>query len=116
MRRAQAALLVLALLAVPLAAMVCVDSCVQQACLCCADMAHGDNTHCRSALSGRCCMSGRGQAQPVPEFLLAAHQARLSPLPFARLTALSSTRESFSDVASDVPPGFASVPFEPPRS
>jgi hypothetical protein len=116
MRRAQAVLLILALLAVPLAAIAYVDSCVQIACPCCADMDHSKAPHCRSALSGNCCMSGRGEAPPLPDFLLAAHQARLSARPFARLAAPSFTRSAVSDSVLSASAGFRSAPFEPPRS
>ena len=116
MRRAQAVLLILSLLAVPLALMACIDSCDQVSCPCCADMSHGNSMNCRSAMTGHCDMSGRGQTQELPAFLLAAHQARTAALPFATVSAPPFSRTSLVNFVPSLSSGFHAVPFEPPRA
>ena len=116
MRRAQAILVILSLLAVPLALVTCVNSCDQIVCGCCATMSHGKSMNCRSGMSGKCSMSGRGQEQQLPDFVLAAHQSRTAPLPFVRLAEPSSLRFAIADSAPSLAVGFSSAPFEPPRS
>jgi hypothetical protein len=116
MRRAQAVFLILSLLAVPLALMTCVDSCDQVVCPCCANMGHGKAMNCRSGMAGICAMSGRGETQKLPAFLLAAHQARTAALPFATVAAPPFKRATFVAFVPSLSSGFHAVPFEPPRA
>jgi hypothetical protein len=116
MRRLQAILVIFSILVVPLSLMINIDSCYENPCPCCAATSHAHAMNCRSDLTGQCAMSGRGQTQQSPYFLLAAHQARLAALPFAKLARPFAHRVEFSDLSPSLSCGFASPPFEPPRS
>jgi hypothetical protein len=116
LRRFEAASILLVMLAVPLTVMACIDRCSEMECPCCAAMSHEQAMHCRSDMSGNCAMSGRGEAQQLPAFFLAAHQARNMPVGFAHVVAPISRRAKISEAAPTLSSGFTSVPFEPPRS
>ena len=116
LRRLEALSVVFVMFAVPLTVMACVDSCAETQCPCCAAMSHAKGMNCRSDMSGKCAMSGRGETQQLPDFFLSAHQARNMPVAFAAISIPFSHRIELTRMSSHTLSGFGPVPFEPPRS
>jgi len=111
MRRIQIAVVVLSLLATPLALLARAMACESTSCpmMCC--LPHG--SHSGSSLPCRC--SGKSQKQ-LPDFGLVAPMAPTTPEEFAALEAPDAVRQSIR-ISSQAPTrGFSVGPFNPPRS
>jgi hypothetical protein len=115
MRRAQALLVILALLATPLAVVAGLNSCEQVACPLCAAIQHGKTMSCSCPMRhvGKCGSTAQTQ---LPDFALADAFAPTAPLPFFTVTAPATGRMAWTDFAPSVSHGFLSPPFAPPRS
>ena len=115
MRRLQAILAMMTLLAVPLAAPYLESYCDRDLCSCCAATTHGRAVECCSSVIGRsCAMSGRGVAQ-FADIFLAGHQHRAIALSFAEVAVPAPRRAVFLDWVPLPSTGFLPTPFEPPR-
>jgi hypothetical protein len=117
MRRAQALLVVVALLATPLALLAGVNSCAQVMCpMCAAAAQHAKGTKCNcpaSHTAGKCGSSGQTQ---FPDFALANALAPTAPLPFFEMNPPSTNRAVASDLPIVDSRGFLYPPVAPPRS
>jgi len=122
MRRAHAILVILALLATPMALLARSD-CNPSACDCmCALvnktlLAHG---HHAPLLCGQgagsmhqCAMNTKHHP---PDYGLNALMAPTAPLPVASFAASVATAQVFAPQTPSMPSGFLAAPFEPPRS
>ncbi|HEY6467864.1 MAG TPA: hypothetical protein VIY69_17815 [Candidatus Acidoferrales bacterium] len=114
MCRAQALLVILALLATPLAVFANASCCCQTTCPICAAMQHGKMAHCSCPMyNAKCGTNGKTQ---LPDFALAAPLAPTVPLPFFHIAAPSVSRIASRDSAPALTYGFVSPPFAPPRN
>ena len=113
MRRFQAVLVILALLATPLAIFASANCCCQTTCPMCAAM-HGKMAHCTCPMhNAKCGMTGKMQ---LPDFALASPLAPTVPQPFFRMTRPTAARALYAEMVPALPQGFQSPPFAPPRS
>jgi hypothetical protein len=115
MRRTQALILILALLATPLALIAGVKSCASVACPMCAALQHGKMSVCNCPVrhTGKCGSNGQTQ---LPDFALASALAPTAPLPFFQMNAPSIARLTSSETGATASHGFLVPPFAPPRS
>lgn len=114
MRRAQALLVILALLATPLAVFAGASCCCQQTCPICAAMQHGKMAHCSCPMyNAKCGMNGKTQ---LPDFALVSGLAPTMPLPFFDFPAPSLSRSAIFENMPALSHGFVSPPFAPPRT
>jgi len=114
MRRAQALLVILALLATPLAIFANVSCCCQTTCPICATTQHSKMAHCSCPMNNaKCGTNGKTQ---LPDFALASPLAPTVPLPFFQIGAPSMSSVAPLEAAPALAYGFASPPFSPPRS
>ena len=114
MRRAQALLVILALLATPLAIFANAGCCCQTTCPMCAAMQHGKMAHCTCPMNkAKCGTNGKTQ---LPDFALASPLAPTVPLPFFHIAAPAVSRAASIDAVIAPSYGFLSPPFAPPRS
>ncbi|HEX4076246.1 MAG TPA: hypothetical protein VHX49_12670 [Candidatus Acidoferrales bacterium] len=122
MRRAHALLVILALLATPMALLARSD-CDRSACDCMCDLVNQSlAAHARKAptLCGRaagslhqCAMNAKHHP---PDFGLNTLMAPTAPLPVAAFAASLATARVLTPSALSAPSGFLAAPFEPPRS
>jgi hypothetical protein len=123
MRRAHAILVILALLATPMALLARSD-CNQSACDCMCDLvnrtllAHGHHGPilCGGQAAGsmhHCVMNTKHHP---PDYGLNALMAPTAPPPVATLGSLPVAAQLTTSSALAAPSGFFSAPFEPPRS
>jgi hypothetical protein len=114
MRRAQALLVILALLATPLAIFANASRCCQATCPMCASMQHSKMAHCTCPMNNaKCGTNGKTQ---LPNFALASPLAPTLPLPFFQIAAPPANRAASASVAPALSFGFVSPPFAPPRN
>lgn len=111
MRRIQALLVILALLAIPLALFASASCCCQITCPMCA-ATDGNATHysCPMRASGT-----NGKAQ-LPDFSFAAPLAPTVPQPFFRVTRPMTARAFQPELILVLSQGFLLPPFAPPKS
>jgi len=122
MRRAHAILVILALLATPMALLARSD-CNSSACDCMCDLvnrtllahAHHGPILCGQAGSSmhQCAMNTKHHP---PDYGLNTLMAPTAPLPVATLASLPATAQPAALSALAAPSGFLSAPFEPPRA
>jgi hypothetical protein len=122
MRRTHAILVILALLATPLALLARSD-CGPSACHCMcslvnrslASQAHRAQMLCGQAAGSlhQCAMNTKHHP---PDYGLNTLMAPTAPLPIAAFAASVATAQVFAPQMLSVPSGFFSAPFEPPRS
>jgi hypothetical protein len=122
MRRAHAILVILALLATPMALLARSD-CNQSACDCMCDLvnrtllAHGHHAPmlCGQAAGSlhQCAMNTKHHP---PDYGLSTLMAPTAPLPITSLAASVTTEQTFAPQMLSAPSGFFAAPFEPPRS
>jgi hypothetical protein len=120
MRRAHAILVILALLATPMALLARSD-CDQAACDCICNLvnralqAHRAPTLCGQAAGSlhQCAMNTKHHP---PDYGLNTLMAPTAPLPTAALAASVATAQIFAPRMLSTPSGFFAAPFEPPRS
>jgi hypothetical protein len=122
MRRAHAILVILALLATPMALLARSD-CDQAACdrMCnmvnraLATQAHRAPALCGQAAASlhQCAMNTKHHA---PDYGVNTLMAPTAPLPIAAFRASVATAQVFAPQALSAPSGFFAAPFEPPRS
>ncbi|HXX46147.1 MAG TPA: hypothetical protein VEJ38_15560 [Candidatus Acidoferrales bacterium] len=111
MRRVQIAVVMLALLATPLALLSRAMACESTSCpmMCC--LPHGSH----SVPSMPCHCSGKSQKQ-LPEFGLIAPIAPTMTEEFATVGVPDSSRQPLQVRSASLAKGFAAAPFNPPRS
>lgn len=121
MFRAQAILVVIALLATPLALLargiVCDPSECDCMIACAGQTSHGaaqDRPLCGAAK--RAPMCGMHQGHHALDYGLVAPIAPTAPLPHVKLTGPAISTEYVAPYAQSPVAGFSSAPFEPPRS
>lgn len=122
MRRVQAILVMLALLATPMALLARSD-CNQSACDCMCTLvnktllAHGHHAPllCGQAAGSlhHCTMNTKHHP---PDYGLSTLMAPTAPLPVAELTASVTAAQVLAPQMLSTPSGFLAAPFEPPRS
>jgi len=122
MRRAHAILVILALLATPMALLARSD-CDRSACDCMCTLvnktllAHGHHAPllCGQAAGSmhQCAMNTKHHP---PDYGLNTLMAPTAPLPVASLAASITTAQVFAPQMLSTPSGFLAAPFEPPRS
>jgi hypothetical protein len=122
MRRAHAILVILALLATPMALLARSD-CDQSACDCMCTLVnktllahgHGAPLLCGQAAGSlhQCAMHTKHHP---PDYGLNTLMAPTAPLPVASLTASVVAAPVFASQMLSMPSGFLAAPFEPPRS
>lgn len=113
MRRFQAILVILALLATPLTLFASASCCCQTMCPICTAM-QGEMAHCTCPMhNAKCGTNGKMQ---LPDFALASPLAPTVPQPFFRMTRPAATRILQAEAVPALPHGFQSPPFAPPRS
>lgn len=112
MQRAKATIVLLALLAVPLALLARGMACESSSgpMICC--MLHGSH-HGNQQMMCHC--AGKSSSH-IPDFGLIAPLPPTEPEAFAAIAAPSSLREPMYSQSQPSLPGFVSVPFEPPRA
>lgn len=115
MRRAQAILVVVALLAIPLAMLARSGPCEQTQCMCC--LMHGSKAQHGKAMQCSHCSGQKkcGIGSQLPDYGLIAPMAPTTPAPQTALAALAVSRRVLVNYAPGLPTGFSSEPFEPPR-
>jgi len=115
MRRAKAILVIVALLAIPLALLARSGSCEQAQCMCClmhgAKAQHGKGMSCSHCAGKKC-----GMGAAIPDFGLNALMAPTAPAAVAALHAPGAQRRVVLSFAQSNVAGFTSIPFEPPRA
>jgi len=115
MHRIEAIVVIVALLAIPLALLARSGSCERAQCMCClmhgAQAQHGKAMSC-SHCSGKKC--GIGAA--VPDYGLNAPMAPTAPAALAELPAPDARRRIVLSFAQSDVAGFAFILFEPPRA
>jgi hypothetical protein len=113
MRRAQAILVVVALLAAPLALLARGMACESSSCtmMCC--LPQGSHSHQGQPMACNCPMKS---GKRLPDFGLLAPIAPTAPAAHVTLAAPEITRGFFSVFAQSASSGFLSAPFEPPRT
>jgi hypothetical protein len=116
MRRAEAIVVIVALLAIPLALLARRGSCEQAQCMCCllhgAEAQHGKGMSCSHCAGQKCAMnSGHSRT----DYGLIAPMAPTAPAARVVLAVPEITRRAFVLQAPAVPAGFLGVPFQPPR-
>jgi hypothetical protein len=122
MRRAHAILVILALLATPMALLARSD-CDRAACDCMCDLVNQSlamNAHKAPKLCGQAAGSLHQCAMNMkhhpPDFSLNTLMAPTAPLPVAAFAASVATAQVFTPNTPSAPSGFLAAPFEPPRS
>ncbi len=122
MRRAHAILVILALLATPMALLARSD-CDSSACDCMCDLVNRTllaHAHHGPALCGQAAGSLHQCAMHTkhhpPDYGLNTLMAPTAPLPVASLMASITTAQAFATQMLSTPSGFLAAPFEPPRS
>jgi len=122
MRRMKAMLVIVALLATPLALLARAIACESCACvtMCCAShSAHrqrGKGALCSSSSNEQGAQCGMKSGKQLPDFGLLAPIAPTAPLPLARLAAPKVSRNAVSPLVEFARSGFLAAPFEPPRA
>jgi hypothetical protein len=119
MRRIKAAIVVLALLATPLALLARAVACENCACamMCCAPHTqHGKGMLCGGTTRGHATQCGMKHGKQLPDFGLLAPMAPTVPLTPARLTSPDVTRHASVPFVQLAQSGFLAAPFQPPRS
>jgi len=113
MRRIEAMLVVIALLAAPFALLACGMACESSSCTMMFCMPHGSHSHAGQSMACHCPM--RSQSH-MPDFSLADGFAPTAPsAPFA-IASPEGVRGVFSFNGRSPQSGFASAPFQPPRA
>lgn len=116
MRRAEAIVVIVALLAVPLALLARGFSCDQKQCMCCAmhgaKTQHGKGMSCSHCAGQKCAMDS---AHSRMDYGFIAPMAPTAPAARVVLAAPEITRQAFVLYVPAVPAGFVGVPFQPPR-
>jgi hypothetical protein len=122
MRRAHALLVILALLATPMALLARSD-CSASACDCMCSLVNralAVQAHRGPKLCGQAAGSLRQCAMNTPrhppDYGLNTLMAPTAPLPIAAFAASTETAHVFTPRELSAPSGFLGVPFEPPRS
>jgi hypothetical protein len=115
-RRLQAILAIVALLAVPLALFARGEACQRTECPCCA--AHASQNHGKRMSCSQCSGQGKcGMSTPAaPDYGLNAPMAPTAPESLATLPEPDAARYNVLYRAQSIAPGFTSAPFNPPRS
>ena len=123
MRRVHSILVILALLATPMALLARSD-CNQSACDCGCDLvnrtvlAHGRHAPplCGGQAGGSMHHCTMNTKQHPPDYGLNTLMAPTAPLPLASLAASVTTVQVFAPQMLSTPSGLLAAPFEPPRS
>jgi hypothetical protein len=120
MRRAQSILVIVALMATPLALLARADSGEQTQCsrVCCV-VRRGHSTKPRHCICGVPAQNLQCAMKPMPhtpDYGLNAPILPTEPSPLVLLAAPETKRGALVSIAEMIPSGFSSVPFEPPRS
>jgi hypothetical protein len=123
MRRAHAILVILALLATPMALLARSD-CNQTACDCTCDLvnrtllaqAHRATMLCGGQAGGSMHSCAMHTKHHPPDFGLNTLMAPTAPLPLAAFAASAATEKVVTPPMLSAPSGVLSLPFEPPRS
>jgi len=111
MRRVSIVVVILALLATPLALLARALSCESTACTMTCCLPHGSHAHPGSAMCP-CSKSGK----QLPDFGRIAPMAPTTPEKFASVDEPDRAREFLCDLLPSTAQGFASAPFNPPRA
>jgi len=115
MRRAKAILVIVALLAVPLALLARSGPCEQSRCMCC--LVHGAKAQHNKGMSCSHCSGKKcGIGAAMPDYGLNAPMAPTAPAALAELPAPDARRRVVLSFAQSDVAGFTSIPFEPPRA
>jgi hypothetical protein len=122
MRRVQSILVVVALLATPLALLGRADSGEQSQCsrMCCLIRgAHSGKAKPRRCICGVQAQKLQCAMKPIPrtpDYGFNAPIAPTAPSPLVSLAAPPTKRAALVSIAQMIPSGFSPVPFQPPRS
>jgi len=119
MHRAQALLVVVALLATPLALLARGIACNPSECDCmalCARQAAAQNMHLCGASKHAAPMCGTHRGNHALDYGFIAPMAPTAPLPHAKVAPPAISDEFVAPYALSAVAGFSSAPFEPPRS
>lgn len=111
MRRVQILVVVLALLATPLALLARALSCESAACTMTCCLPHGSHAHAGPAIC-HCSKSGTR----LPDFGRIAPIAPTAPEEFAAIDGPDFTQQPILSHSSSTAEGFRSAPFNPPRA
>jgi len=115
MRRAEAILVIIALLAIPLALLARGGACQQTTCMCC--LLHGANgPHGKTMSCSHCAGHGQCGLSSAHDFGLHELMAPTAPAAAVRFVAPDGVRRAFVFLASTNVEGFVSAPFNPPRA
>ena len=113
MRRVPILVVVIALLATPLALLARAISCESAACKVTCCLLHSSHALKGSALACHCSTKSGKQ---LPEFGRIAPIAPTAPQEFAAIDAPAALRQPVRSYSPSIAQGFASMPFNPPRA
>jgi hypothetical protein len=114
-RRVQAILSIIALLAVPLALFARGEACQNPVCACC--MAHSSQTHGKGMSCSHCAGQGKcGMSATTPDYGVNSPMAPTMAEALVAIVEPSTVRAAVPHFVSSRASGFAFLPFEPPRA